>query len=274
VWSSKNEVPILAPNWRRFRIGPYLRGERDKRQYQRYFHFPNYIRGVKRQYLLQRLPRFFGNDVDNLRIPFDVDGVVVFENMVSLNEETYFHRIVSHVDLVRDALVSITRPAYLPMGSKTPHIAIHVRIGDFSLVSLQDLKDGVKNARIPIEWYCEMLLGIRARLKCDCPAMIYSDGSDEQLGMLLNLKQTFRAPRQPAITDLLSMADASLILSSGSGFSTWGAFLGQVPRICFPHQRHCRTRPEGDTCDLEPDCEFAEELSLQFLELAKERLGI
>ena len=273
VWCKENEIPIIAPSWRYLRIGPYLRGERDKRQYHRYFRFPKYVCGLRRQYLLKRLPHVVSSEYEDQRKKPNQNAIIVFENLLSMNEETHFHRIIGHHEHIRNALFAITKTKYRPNRMESPHVALHVRMGDFSPATAEELRKGVKNARIPVEWYREMLIGVRNRLGIDCRAVIYSDGDDEQLRPILALPQTKRALRQPAITDLLSMGNAVLLISSGSGFSCWGAYLGQVPRICFPNQRLFRTRPSGEVCDFEPECDSATDIDEVVLATAKTGLN-
>lgn len=44
------------------------------------------------------------------------------------------------------------------------------------------------------------------------------------------------------MTDMLSLAQASALVASSSGFSLWGSFLGSVPRISYPGQAVSRYR--------------------------------
>jgi hypothetical protein len=50
------------------------------------------------------------------------------------------------------------------------------------------------------------------------------------------------------------------LLASGSGFSIWGSFLGQVPRICFPGQLLMPTLESRDETPLEVECRTAAEI--------------
>jgi hypothetical protein len=44
-------------------------------------------------------------------------------------------------------------------------------------------------------------------------------------------------PVRAAITDLLALSQAKVLVGSGSGFSMWAAFLGQMPSVWHPGQR-------------------------------------
>jgi hypothetical protein len=274
LWCDAGGVPMLAPSWLRLRhrIGPIIRRERDIRQYQRLFHFPGYISGLQRMYLLATLKRVSAEDGLDAYADSDADRLVVFRNRLSLNEETYFHEIVGHSSRVRSALVEITKPQYRPTAVTTPHIALHVRFGDFRDVgSPSALRQGLKNARLPIDWYRDMLDRVRNHVG-NVPARVYSDGGDKELAPLLAMPNVIRSQAQQAVTDLLAIAHSQLLIASGSGFSIWGAYLGELPRICFPGQRFVRVLAESEEVDLEPECEDPARLDPRFLDLVRTRI--
>jgi len=64
LWAADNQVPMIAPSWLRVRgrIGPWLRREPDKRQYQLLFRFPDYITGMRRLALLATRERIAANE--------------------------------------------------------------------------------------------------------------------------------------------------------------------------------------------------------------------
>ncbi len=263
LWTYDNNLPMLSPNWFhiRGRIGPHIRKERDKRQYQKLFRYPGYITGLPRLLLLGILPRVKAEEIDLSNGSSDGRrGLVVFSNSIVLNSEIYFKEIIGRHIEVRRFLMDITKPKYYPPRLSAPHIAIHIRLGDFSKGFTQDmLRSGNKNSRLPIDWYANLLRQLQRELQ-GAPAIVYSDGADAALEGILRLPGVERAPRQSAITDLLSIAQAKLLISSGSGFSQWGAFLGNVPRICFPGQRFIRVLGDPVGLDLEPECEEATDI--------------
>ena len=169
----------------------------------------------------------------------------------------------------------MTKPAYRPPADTTAHVAVHVRMGDFNApVSMDALRQGSKNSRIPIDWYVDVVNTLRARAGAGA-VRVYSDGSDDALAPLLRLPGTTRSPKQASITDLLAMAQARVVVSSGSGFSMWGAYLGDAPRICFSGQRFARVlpAPQGTGIDLEPECEAGHELPDAFVDVVRSRLA-
>ena len=163
-------------------------------------------------------------------------------------------------------MLAMTKPQYRPAPNHQPHIALHVRMGDFnSPPSIDELRTGAKNSRIPVEWYVHMLAGLRMHLG-PVPAILFSDGVDEDLAPLLKMPNVGRSEARSAVTDLLSIGQSSLVISSGSGFSFWGAFLGNSPRICFPGQRFVKVLNSPTGLELEPECEDPESLTPDFID--------
>lgn len=272
LWCRDHGIPMLAPNWNHLRIGPYLRRERDKREYHRLFTFPHYITGLKRAWLL-RLPHYpAGKDWTALNVPRH-SHILVFKNRDLQNFEFHFPEIAGRAPELQAALRLMTRPEYLPDDTGEPHIAIHVRLGDFSAPPTEGaLREGSRNSRLPLQWYVQTLIALRAALGREVPAIIYSDGDDQALASLLAQPEVHRAQSRSAITDLLAMAQASALISSGSGFSIWGCFLGSVPRICFPGQREVRVLGAPLPVDLEPELDFGDPVPADFAACVAGRL--
>jgi hypothetical protein len=266
---------MLAPSWLHLqhRIGPVLRREHDNRQYHRLFQFPNYVTGLRRLQLLAFCPRVQAEHLDQLDVlRSQKSQLVVFKNKMQLNEETYYSEIVGHGDEILKALVDMTKPVYRPTPTSVKHIAVHVRMGDFNAhVSIDALRSGVKNSSIPLSWYCDIVATLHRELG-DFPVIVYSDGTDEALASLLQLPGVSRSPKQASVTDLLAMAQAQLVVSSGSGFSKMGAYLANAPRICFRGQRFVRVLGPADNLDLEPECESGVELEPSFLHYVRSKL--
>jgi hypothetical protein len=276
LWAADNAVPMIAPSWLRLRgrLGPWLRRETDKRQYQRLFQFPDYVTGVRRLALLATRKRVAADVVAGRAPDPALRGrIVEFSNRVGGNTQAYFGQLVGRQADVLAALRRMTRPHLLPPLPTAPAIAVHVRLGDFASVSSQqELRAGSTNSRLPLQWYVDMVSGLHRKLGT-VPTLVYSDGSAAELQPLLRLPGVQWVCPKTAITDLLALSQSALLVSSGSGYSLWGAYLGAVPRICFPGQRITRALVEFGALDREPECESAELLADRFLSLISERLS-
>lgn len=271
LWCHQNGANMVAPFWLKLRVGPYLRRERDKRNYFLLFHAGNAISGLGRLALRARAALIdIGPEWPDVPPPGSRPQLLRFHNALQANDKKSFWQIVGHQQFLRRELMAITRPRYHPPRPARPFIAIHVRLGDFTIVTPGDaVAAGSTNTRLPLEWYGDRLDALRAALGENVPAIVFSDGSDAELAPLLARADIARAPRQQSITDLLQMGDGAAVIASGSGFSMWGAFLGSAPRLSFPGQARVAIFEDGSR-DIESD--FASEIDPAFVDAVRQRL--
>lgn len=268
TWCRTNDQPMIAPRWRKIRIGPYLRGEREKRRYHECFTNPGDVGGLRRLALLA-----LGRRVPETALPLeDADGprptVVVFEEMRDCYEP-----LIGHHALIRDEIERMTEPRFLPEDSEDdPYIGVHVRRGDFlEPDDPQVLKQGAHNYRLPVEWYVSAVQNLREEMSFQAPVRVFTDGSREQVSDLLDLPETTISRGARAITDLLSLSRSRVMIGSGSSFSMWASFLGQVPSVWFPGQRLQRFFAEPVRDVLDPEWEPGDALPETFVEFALDR---
>lgn len=238
VWCEQNGATMLAPFWLKLRVGPYLRRERDKRNYFLLFNRGTALSGLRRLAALAGARKIeVGQDWPALPETSSEPVVLLFHNALTDNEKKSFAQVRDHGPFLRRELLAITRKQYHPPPLTVPFVAIHVRLGDFAQApSSSQISASTTNTRLPIDWYGDRLDTLRDALGTSVPALVFSDGSDADLAPLLARDAVRRAPRQQSVTDLLHMGQGAALIASGSGFSLWGAFLGSVPRIAFPGQ--------------------------------------
>lgn len=235
LWCRDRNAQPLSPRWLRLRLGPYLRRERDKRNYFLLFRSGNSIGGLRKALILARTRRVGEGDAAKVNDAEPV--VVVFRSIPDNDIRKDFAALRGEGAWLCRQLEAMTLPRHLPKGPAPSHVAIHVRMGDFSISDPDRAKSGQQNVRTGIDWFVNALQSLRASLGESIPAIVYSDGREEELLPLLRLPSVVRAPAQSAITDLLSIARADALIGSGSGFSIWGSLLGDVPRLSAPGQQ-------------------------------------
>jgi hypothetical protein len=281
VWCEATGATMLAPRWMRLRVGPYRRKERDKREYFRLFQSADMVDWKKRSVVLALSTKskshdgMFDVDIFDIRFlrekrqgPFP--HVVVFDNAGADNELKHFRFIKGHSCLLRERFFAMVRPQFMPTSPPRGRIAIHVRLGDFAVASATAAVT-TNNIRIPLAWYKAVLLRLRQDLGQETPATVFSDGADEELAELLAMPSVTRAPKQESVTDLLSISHASALIASGSGFSLWGAFFGQVPSINYPGRK--RVGANADTT-LDVESDGTSPLSEKFVATVADRLRV
>lgn len=139
-------------------------------------------------------------------------------------------------EFVRAELLRIARPRHLAaLSEPSPApLAIHVRRGDFVQQASYEDRVRLNNIELPLDWYIAALQAVRAAADRELPVWVYSDGSTEELAPLLTLPGVRRRDYGSSLGDILGLSRARLLIASGSTFSMWGSFLGQVPTIWHP----------------------------------------
>lgn len=155
----------------------------------------------------------------------------------------------------------------LPFGFLVNKTTLDVRLGDFARGSQQELEAGLPNMSIPVSWYVSIVKQVR-RVLPDAPVYLFSDGTDEELAELLALPHVERITFGTAITDIMAMRKAKVFVASGSTFSRWVRFLGQMTTIAYPGQIKQKLLEE-DTDHFEIEAEVIPE---EYLERLKKYL--
>ena len=204
LFARDNSLSVLAPQWVKVgRIGPWLRGERDKRYYFRQFTNAGYVGGLRRQLVL----RFCGSHIRR------------FSGMGN-----YFRDFMMESEYLHKALMQITSPKVLAAVDRLPgeFIGAHIRRGDFVTIGLA----------LQPDYYVKAIRTAYRTCGKDVPVLVFSDGAENELAFLRPLKDEginyIVMPKAPAIQDVLSLSRARVLVATNrSTFSEWGAFLGR-----------------------------------------------
>ena len=151
-----------------------------------------------------------------------------------------FAGLNGHAPLLRRDLGAITRPRQLQRAQSVPWapIGINIRCGrDFRPPPAAGA--GAEwigwLQQTPLAWFMETLQAVRDLAGEPVPALVVSDGSEQQLRPLLDLPAVRLVRPTTAIIDLMVLSRTRLLLGSGSSsFSAWAAFLGQQTAITAP----------------------------------------
>lgn len=115
VWCRNTGATMLAPLWLRPRVGPYLRGERGKREYFKLFQPGDYIHEPRCSWLLLTASRLYAElDLPNAGFAPRKPTVVVFRNAIIRNELKFFHEVANDGPFLRGEFVKMTRPQFGP----------------------------------------------------------------------------------------------------------------------------------------------------------------
>ena len=247
LFSKENNIKMLRPNWVQPRIGPLFRGGIDLKSYHRQillyglFNSPenspalisdlwaraNYNTVEEDEFISQILENKYLLENKNFLIRFGGDG-------------GRFSQLNGHDVFIKNELYSITNNKwknFINSFSEVP-IGINIRMGnDFKTPEKTSDHFAVEATKTPVQWFVESLNSVRKMIGYSASAYVVSDGTEDDLKELLSLPNTTFIRPGCAISDLLILSKANLLIrSGGSSFSAWASFLGQMPTISHPGQ--------------------------------------
>lgn len=153
--------------------------------------------------------------------------------------EGYFAPLLGREELLRSELRAVARPRLLLRADRLGPvpIAINVRCGrDFPKASPGAERIAPGEAT-PLGWFVEALRLVRRSMGARVPAFVVSDGGVGDLAVLLAEPEVRLVRPGCAVTDLLVLLRARVLLASGSSsFGAWAAFLGGMPAATHPGQ--------------------------------------
>lgn len=234
ILSNKYNAAIINPSWIQFNIGPYLRGEKDKRHYNGLFKSFG-IKNVKKQWFLLT-KKMFSETSD----PHTIDkGIIRVDGL-----KNYFADLHFQSDVVKEHLLSIVNEsAFNSYGNiSTKFVGIHIRLGDYDI-----------DSRTSFEWYLKIMDFIHLNCDSNIEFLVFSDGTADQLADIINYPNTKLVFFGSAIADILVLSKAQFIIASDSTFSAWGSYLGQVP-ILFQKRHFGRVLDNNEHEWVESEC--------------------
>lgn len=233
VYASKHEnVKMIWPTWFSLKLGPILRGEKDKRFYNDLFrNGSGYIDGVKKTSLLLTKKKIKEKDA-LLNSDFD-DKIIEFEGFEGCFEPIMQDSKIVYDDIVKNLAKKNIKA--LEFNGKDA-ICMHVRLGDFTRVTWEEVLSGKHCSSIPIEWYVGIGKELRRIAGKDVKIYVFSDGTDEELKPLLEMNNVEKITFGTAIADIIALSKAGIFVASGSSFSMWARYLGRMTTIMFPNQ--------------------------------------
>lgn len=253
-------VPI-EPTWPQLKPGHFLRGESDYRTYCRLFRTtPNSITGLKKLWLLCRLPRLPEIALQHPEALPKGPFIVQLYGMDQL-----FKPLLGEHVFIKEKLLEIVLPEHRQglNSDLSGQVGLHVRRGDFS-----------KSLRaVPISWYCDVVDALTDNLGENVGFSVFSDGSAEELAPLVAKPNVSVCSFGSSIADLLALSRCRLLVgTAGSTFSMWAAFLGRMPTV-WPHQKFHRKggtpRLLYNNTDAEIEWMPPSQMQPAFLELSK-----
>ncbi len=234
VWAKEQEAAVLCPTWPQLKLGPALRRERDLRTYAFQFHpAPDEVTGIERTLALAVCEQVSEQGVFMRR---GLPQAGLLRRFSGLRD--YFISLRGHGLFLRARLEQAIEQRLLSRGMPAASIAVHVRCGDFRVPPeewAERLPEGglPPQFRLPLRAVVEALRDVLS--VAPGPVRVYSDGTDRELGPLLEMPGVERSRGRSAVAEMLEMADARILIGTPhSTFSLWSAFLGRPLFVGFP----------------------------------------
>ncbi len=247
VFGELNNLPVVVRDYNQFKIGPYLRNERSKRNYTKYFTFQKSLLG-------ELIDKVKGKSYDKYTLVAEPPLEILpanNENIRYLFTDTphwsdYFYQLKEHRPRVIKILHNLLDPEIRKKLSSLdiPCIGVHIRMGDFrKLRQGEDFKK-VGAVRTPEEYFIDVIHRLREIHGTELPVAVFTDGYENELTSLFKIGNIKMVKGNPDIVDLLLLSRSRVIVTSaGSTFSYWAGFLSDAPLIMHPDHIHNSIRP-------------------------------
>lgn len=224
IFSKKYNAPMLETTWSQFKLGPLLRGERDNRFYVGVFDkSQSEISGLRKAWISLTCRSVVGPEVLDENVDLQGNQLFCYSGW-----EPWFKGLVPWRAYIRSELLSIVNKKWRDKMSSfqgLPPLGIHMRLGDFMSTDAKKSRIG-SGVRTPVGWFVDCLRKIRQELGYPIGAFVVTDGIYQEIRPLLDLGNVEWVDTTSAISDMLILSKAKLILGSGgSTFSAWGSYL-------------------------------------------------
>jgi len=242
TFANIHQLPLKVIGFHQVKIGPYLRGEKIKRQYSNYFKIEenilyelwNKIQFKYLNHLPVEIEPELGKPIDKFvpknylykNIPHWSD---YFSNLKEQRQEVFplLWNILS--EKVKQDLERLNPPV----------IGVHIRMGDFRKLATHEDFSKVGAVRTPEDYFIDIIQTIRKINGTNLPVSIFTDGYAHELKNILSLPEVTMIEGNSDIVDLLLLSKSKIIVTSaGSTFSYWAGFLSDAPLILHPDHIH------------------------------------
>lgn len=225
ILANKTGKKLLVRGWFHFSIGPWLRGETNKRLYNGLLHQTPFF-----QFWISKL---FQSKAINyqtlLSSPLNTDD---FKETPYISDLPI---LANYYQEIKDAFLSLIKPGQSKAIAKlhAPFIGIHIRRGDYVKIG----------STTELDYFKEHILKLRELLEFEAPVTIFTDGKSGELETLLEINNVAIFPSQNDLIDLLVLSKSKILITSkASSYSYWAAFISESVILHHPQTwvKQCR----------------------------------
>ncbi|HVU57444.1 MAG TPA: hypothetical protein VHD83_20415 [Puia sp.] len=247
VFARLNELPLIVTGYNQFKIGPYLRGEKIKRNYRGYFLFEKGLLGEQVDQF--RIWRSRG-DEDRVEPTVEVLPAAAREGKRFIFSEIphwsdHFAGLREHRQLTLEIFEEMVCEGIKRKAEviDAPCIGVHIRMGDFRKLKEGEDFQSVGAVRTPEEYFMQIIRQIREIAGIALPVSVFTDGRRHELETLFTMENISMVEGNPDLVDMLALSRSGIIVASAnSTFSYWAGFLSKAPLILHPDHIHAPIR--------------------------------
>ena len=244
VFAEINDLPVKIVGYHQFKLGPYLRREKSKRNYSDYFTF-------QRSFFSEKLDILFIKKKEKSFRVINEPGLEKIEeerrtNCIYLFDQVphwanYFGGLREHreqvIQLFWNTLNKQVKQSVDQLSA--PGIGVHIRMGDFRKLHQGEDFSKVGAVRTPEDYFIDVISQLRAMHGSCLPVSVFTDGYPHELEKLLRLEKVTLVQGNTDIVDMLLLSRSKIVVTSaGSTFSYWSGFLSNAPIVMHPDHIH------------------------------------
>lgn len=225
-------LELYVAGWSRLKLGPIIRNEKHKRLYWGYFRGPSVSERVGMLLRWATSKKIYEPEF-TARVTRQ-NTLYIFHECKT--NEDFFKYIKPYRNEVKTAIQNILSPALRRRLDKEepPVIGVHIRRGDFKLGC----------TITPVSFFVDAIKTVRALTGELLPVTLFTDANPDEVADVLSMPAVKMATPKADILDLLLLGRSRYcIISIGSTFSFWGAFLCDGVVLKHPDEWQPDIRP-------------------------------
>lgn len=246
VFAYYSKLPVLVGYKPHFRLGPYLRFEKTKRNYLGCFKYQKgFLTWLKNRIEINKTIR--GRQViynPSINETAHKQTVYVFNEIA--HYEDYFIGLKEQRAIVKKIFFDLLDQKIFERLQSTPNpeIGVHIRMSDFAKLKGDEIFRG-GHVRTPEGYFVNLINQIRVIAGKLIPVTVFTDGYQKELPCISGLPAVLFSKNQKDLVDLIVLSKSKLIITSaGSTFGAWAAFLSDAIVIKHPMHLHAPYRQD------------------------------
>lgn len=244
-----NKLPVMVLNYHQIKPGPWIRGEKNKRNYKGFFVFEKNIISLGWDNL--KLKSIYKTAIIEPEIKvIETDKAIA--NSFLFKEIPHYSSRFNGLKENRDLVIQLLRKLVKPENKEKlnqltdPVIGVHIRMGDFRKLKEGEEFGKMGTVRTPEDYFINTINDIRKLHGSELPVSVFTDGLKKELPGLFKLKNITLIEGNKDLVDLLLLSRSKIIVTSASStFSYWAAFISDAAIIMHPGYTGIKIRPEN-----------------------------